>query len=84
MCSLCGAGVGMVELITGSETLRKIQALSGITGSFKERTIKDWLQKHNPTELQYNKVLLFIVSCPFYTHNDPFVVRCPRLHVGRL
>ena len=46
----------MIELITESETLRKIQVSSGVTGSFKDRTIKEWLQKHNPTGLEYNKV----------------------------
>ena len=47
---------GVIELITESETLRKIQVSSGVTGSFKDRTIKEWLQRHNPTELEYNKV----------------------------
>jgi len=47
---------GFIELVTESETLRKIQVSSGVTGSFKDRPIKDWLQKHNPTELDYQKV----------------------------
>ena len=48
--------VGLVELITESETLRKIQVQAGVTGSFKDRPIKEWLQGHNPTELEYQKV----------------------------
>jgi hypothetical protein len=48
--------VGIVELVTESDTLRKIQVSSGVTGSFKDRPIKEWLQKHNPTELEYQKV----------------------------
>lgn len=51
--------LGFIELITESETLRKIQVSSGVTGSFKDRPIKDWLQKHNPTELDYQKVHLY-------------------------
>lgn len=47
---------GMVEIVTESDTLRKIQVSSGVTGSFKDRPIKEWLQKHNPTELEYQKV----------------------------
>lgn len=47
--------VGIVELVTESDTLRKIQVSSGVTGSFKDRPIKEWLQKHNPTELEYQK-----------------------------
>lgn len=48
--------LGLVELITESETLRKIQVQAGVTGSFKDRPIKEWLQGHNPTELEYQKV----------------------------
>lgn len=48
---------GFIEIITESDTLRKIQVMSGVTGSFKDRVIKDWLQKHNPTELDYQKVM---------------------------
>ena len=40
-----------------SETLRKIQVKGhGVAGSFKDRTIVDWLQVHNPTELDFRKV----------------------------
>jgi len=40
-----------------SETLRKIQVKGhGLAGSFKDRTIVDWLQVHNPTELDFCKV----------------------------
>jgi len=41
-----------------SDTLRKIQVKHGhgLAGSFKDRTIAEWLQVHNPTELDYQKV----------------------------
>ncbi len=50
--------VGLVELITESETLRKIQVKHGhgLAGSFKDRPIAEWLQIQNPTELEYQKV----------------------------
>jgi hypothetical protein len=50
--------LGVVELVMESETLRKIQIKHGhgVTGSFKDRTIAEWLQVHNPTELDYQKV----------------------------
>lgn len=51
----------MVEMIPSAETLRKIQVEHGVTGSFKDRTLADWLQKHNPTEDEYEKVLYSIV-----------------------
>ena len=47
---------GMVEMIPHAETLRKIQVEHGVTGSFKDRPLADWLQKYNPTEEQYEKV----------------------------
>lgn len=48
--------LGMVEMIPNAETLRKIQVEHGVTGSFKDRPLADWLQKHNPTEDEYEKV----------------------------
>lgn len=47
---------GMVEMIPHADTLRKIQVEHGVTGSFKDRTLADWLQKYNPTDEQYDKV----------------------------
>src|SRR4029434_4441639 len=47
---------GMVEMIPNAETLRKIQGEHGVTGSFKDRPLADWLQKHKPTEDEYEKV----------------------------
>uniref|UniRef100_A0A803VD45 PI3K/PI4K catalytic domain-containing protein n=1 Tax=Ficedula albicollis TaxID=59894 RepID=A0A803VD45_FICAL len=51
-----GRGCGMVEMIPNAETLRKIQVEHGVTGSFKDRPLADWLQKHNPKEDEYEKV----------------------------
>lgn len=47
---------GMVEMIPNAETLRKIQVEHGVTGSFKDRPLADWLQKHNHGEEEYEKV----------------------------
>ena len=49
----------MVEIVTESETLRKIQVFYGLTGSFKERPLQEWLQKNNPTQMEYEKVRNF-------------------------
>lgn len=43
-------------MIPQADTLRKIQVEHGVTGSFKDRPLADWLQKHNPTDEQYDKV----------------------------
>lgn len=49
---------GLVELLMESDTLRKIQIKHGhgLAGSFKDRPIAEWLQLHNPTEMDYQKV----------------------------
>uniref|UniRef100_A0A8C0X0J8 Phosphatidylinositol-4-phosphate 3-kinase n=1 Tax=Castor canadensis TaxID=51338 RepID=A0A8C0X0J8_CASCN len=54
-CFSTGRGRGMVEVIPHAETLRKIQVEHGVTGSFKDRPLADWLQKHNPGEDEYEK-----------------------------
>lgn len=53
---LTSSFLGMVEMIPNAETLRKIQVEHGVTGSFKDRPLADWLQKHNPGEDEYEKV----------------------------
>nr|XP_039322313.1 phosphatidylinositol 4-phosphate 3-kinase C2 domain-containing subunit beta isoform X3 [Saimiri boliviensis boliviensis] len=63
-CFSTGRGRGMVEMIPNAETLRKIQVEHGVTGSFKDRPLADWLQKHNPAEDEYEKAVEnFIYSC---------------------
>lgn len=63
-CFSTGRGRGMVEMIPNAETLRKIQGEHGVTGSFKDRPLADWLQKHNPGEDEYEKAVEnFIYSC---------------------
>lgn len=63
-CFSTGRGKGMVEMIPNAETLRKIQVEHGVTGSFKDRPLADWLQKHNPGEDEYEKAVEnFIYSC---------------------
>lgn len=48
----------MVELVPSSETLRKIQVEYGVTGSFKDKPLAEWLRKYNPAEDEYEKVHL--------------------------
>ncbi|CAG2173180.1 unnamed protein product [Oppiella nova] len=59
---------GMIEMVRNSETLRKIQLEHGLTGSFKDRPIAEWLQKHNTSELEYHhSVENFTYSCAGYS-----------------
>ncbi|CAB1425312.1 unnamed protein product [Pleuronectes platessa] len=63
-CFSTGRGRGMVEMIPHADTLRKIQVEHGVTGSFKDRPLADWLLKHNPTDEEYDKAVEnFIYSC---------------------
>lgn len=47
----------MIEMVTNAETLRKIQVELGLTGSFKDRPIAEWLAKHNPSALEYERAV---------------------------
>lgn len=49
--------VGIIEMVTEAETLRKIQIEFGVTGSFKETPIAEWLIKHNPSALEYERAV---------------------------
>lgn len=58
---------GMIEMVTKAETLRKIQVEHGLTGSFKDKPIAEWLAKHNPSELEYARAVQnFTASCAGY------------------
>ncbi|XP_074660080.1 phosphatidylinositol 4-phosphate 3-kinase C2 domain-containing subunit alpha-like [Tubulanus polymorphus] len=66
-CLATGDKQGLIELVTESDTLRKIQTTHGLTGSFKDRPIAEWLMKHNPTELEYKMAVRnFTRSCAGY------------------
>lgn len=53
---MCLNYAGMVELVPSSDTLRKIQVEYGVTGSFKDKPLAEWLRKYNPAEDEYDKV----------------------------
>ncbi|XP_012581099.1 PREDICTED: phosphatidylinositol 4-phosphate 3-kinase C2 domain-containing subunit alpha isoform X4 [Condylura cristata] len=63
-CLSTGRDRGMVELVPSSDTLRKIQVEYGVTGSFKDKPLAEWLRKYNPSEEEYEKASEnFIYSC---------------------
>ncbi|RZF46904.1 hypothetical protein LSTR_LSTR016080 [Laodelphax striatellus] len=78
---------GMIEMVTEAETLRKIQVELGLTGSFKDRPIAEWLAKHNPSALEYERAVAnFTASCAGYSvatyilgicdrHNDNIMLK---------
>lgn len=47
----------MIEMITEAETLRKIQVEWGLTGSFKDKPIAEWLARQNPSQLEYQRAV---------------------------
>ncbi|XP_055594425.1 phosphatidylinositol 4-phosphate 3-kinase C2 domain-containing subunit beta [Uranotaenia lowii] len=78
---------GMIELVSDSETLRKIQVEWGLTGSFKDKSIAEWLAKQNPSQLEYQRAVEnFTRSCAGYSvatyilgicdrHNDNIMLK---------
>ncbi|XP_058806071.1 phosphatidylinositol 4-phosphate 3-kinase C2 domain-containing subunit beta isoform X2 [Phymastichus coffea] len=86
-CVPTGHKRGMIEMVTNAETLRKIQVEFGLTGSFKDRPIAEWLAKHNPSELEYQRAVEnFTASCAGYSvatyilgicdrHNDNIMLK---------
>lgn len=58
----------MIEMVTNAETLKKIQVEWGITGSFKDKPIAEWLQRMNPNQLDYERAVEnFTYSCAGYS-----------------
>lgn len=86
-CVPTGEKRGMIEMVTNAETLRKIQIELGLTGSFKDRPIAEWLAKHNPSALEYERAVAnFTASCAGYSvatyilgicdrHNDNIMMK---------
>lgn len=86
-CVPTGYKRGMIEMITDAETLRKIQVEWGLTGSFKDKPIAEWLQRQNPSQLEYQRAVdNFTVSCAGYSvvtyilgicdrHNDNIMLK---------
>ncbi|XP_054261584.1 phosphatidylinositol 4-phosphate 3-kinase C2 domain-containing subunit beta-like [Macrosteles quadrilineatus] len=87
-CVPTGTKRGMIEMVTEAETLRKIQVVElGPAGSFKDRTIAEWLAKHNPSALEYERAVAnFTASCAGYSvatyvlgicdrHNDNIMLK---------
>jgi len=87
-CVPTGFRSGMVEFVEGAKTLREIQvADAGVTGTFRSETLNEWLQKHNPSQLQFNRAVSnFTRSCAGYSvvtyvlgigdrHNDNIMLK---------
>ena len=95
-CVPTGHKRGMIEMVSNAETLRKIQVEFGLTGSFKDRPIAEWLAKHNPSELEYERAVEnFTASCAGYSvatyilgicdrHNDNIMLKTSGhlFHIG--
>ncbi|XP_032895407.1 phosphatidylinositol 4-phosphate 3-kinase C2 domain-containing subunit gamma [Amblyraja radiata] len=86
-CISTGERRGMVEIIPGATTLAKIHMKYGITGPFKDNTLSNWFQEHNPTKEQHERAVEnFVYSCAGWCvatfvlgicdrHNDNIMLR---------
>jgi hypothetical protein len=49
----------MLEMVTEAKTLREIQLSGGgVTGSFRDTPVSDWLEKHNPSQLEFGRAVM--------------------------
>uniref|UniRef100_A0A5S6QQJ6 Uncharacterized protein n=2 Tax=Trichuris muris TaxID=70415 RepID=A0A5S6QQJ6_TRIMR len=84
---------GLIELVKGAKTLREIQTEEGgVAGVLRGDSIQRWLQKQNPSELEYHIALKnFRCSCAGWSvgtyvlgvgdrHNDNVMIT-PRGHL---
>jgi len=86
-CIATGVGMGMVEIVKDSVTLREIHTELGLAGSFKDEPIARWIQKYNPGEEGYHQAVKnFTASCAGYCvatyvlgicdrHNDNIMIK---------
>jgi phosphatidylinositol-4-phosphate 3-kinase len=86
-CVATGQDHGMLEVVTDSSTLRAIQTERGVTGSFKDKPLSNWLMRFNTSETDYRKAVdNFTCSCAGYCvatyvlgicdrHNDNIMVK---------
>ncbi|XP_040564989.1 phosphatidylinositol 4-phosphate 3-kinase C2 domain-containing subunit alpha isoform X1 [Lepeophtheirus salmonis] len=86
-CLPTGLNSGMIELVSDAKTLREIQVAgtNGVAGSFKDKSLFDWLEKRNPPEILKDVINNFTRSCAGYSvityvlgicdrHNDNIMV----------
>ena len=55
----------MLEMVTEAKTLREIQvsgSRGGVTGSFRDTQVSDWLEIHNPSQLEFGRAVMNFTS----------------------
>lgn len=50
-------------MVKDASTLREIQTEHGVTGSFKDKPLSQWLMRHNPTDKDYKRVMFSSLCC---------------------
>jgi len=85
-----GPNTGMIEVVTSSQTISKIQKEygGGATGAFKDEVLFKWFREFNPDDTKLQNVVVenFTVSCAGYCvatyvlgigdrHNDNIMVK---------
>ena len=70
----CLTSSGMLEFVEGCETLREIQTTQGVTGSFKDHVLADWLTRHNPTKTAYKQVNSVVFDSVHVSHSQVSVI----------
>ena len=58
-----GQDQGLVEMVTDSATLRQIQTEHGLTGSFKDKPLSEWLMRYNSSDVAWKQVINTVCMC---------------------
>jgi phosphatidylinositol-4-phosphate 3-kinase len=56
-CLSTGKNEGLVEMVRDCQTLREIQAPSGLKSVLAIKHLNNWIQSHNPSEFLYKQAV---------------------------
>ena len=82
-----GHDQGLVEMVTDSATLRQIQTEHGLTGSFKDKPLSEWLMRYNSSDVAWKQVIntvymcicVYVYMCVLMMSHSNFVLRQQRI-----
>ena len=76
-CIATGHEAGWVEVVRHSVTLSDIQKeAGGVSGIFNEKTLANWIRKHNPSGKNKYECFFLIIDLEYKIAVDNFIRTC--------